>query len=148
MSYSFDLSGSGDAREIALIRDEIDDVSASAEENGGAEGADYFVSDERIRARLANIEAPADAGATHKRLLAAASLLDTLATNQAYVWKKQRTLEQETDGTAVAAAIRAHATALRKRVEASLAQSRADAAKTAALNSEPCGGAVELQPVF
>jgi hypothetical protein len=125
MAYTFLLNGSGNDKEIALIRDEIDDVSSSPD--GGIAGQDYFVSDERISARLANVEAPTDANPGEKRLLTAASLLDTLATNQAYVQKKQRTLGQETDGPAVAAAIRAHATALRKRVDVAITDRREQA---------------------
>jgi hypothetical protein len=46
--------------------------------------------------------------------LAAALALDTIASNEALVQKKMRLLDVQTDGPAVAAALRAHATALRK----------------------------------
>lgn len=120
MSYSFNLSGSDDTLQIALVRDEIDDISSSDELGGGSEGVNYFVTDERILARLtsAGDELGASASLLEKRLSAAASILDTLATNQAYILKKQETLEQDTDGPAVAAAIRAHAKTLRERLAA------------------------------
>ena len=120
MSYSFNLNGTGEALEIALIRDEIDDISNVATEGGGVEGANYFVTDERIMARLngAADELPAGSGLLEIRLSACASILDTLATNQAYVLKKQETLDQSMDGPAVADSIRKHAAALRIRVTA------------------------------
>lgn len=118
MPYSFDLSSSGDTLQIALLRDEIDDISSSADLDGGSEGVNYFVTDERILARLtsAGDELGSSASLLERRLSAAASILDTLATNQAYILKKQETLEQDTDGPAVAAAIRAHAKTLRDRL--------------------------------
>ncbi|HEY8766043.1 MAG TPA: hypothetical protein VIP09_02075 [Dehalococcoidia bacterium] len=48
--------------------------------------------------------------------LAAALALDTIASNEALVQKKIRLLDIQTDGPAVALALRAHATALREQV--------------------------------
>lgn len=45
--------------------------------------------------------------------LAAAQALDTIASNEALVAKKQRTLDLDTDGPAVAKALREHAAQLR-----------------------------------
>lgn len=120
MSYSFNLNGTGEALEIALIRDEIDDISYSESLNGGAIGVDYFVTDERILTRLASAadELPTGSSATEIRLAVSASILDTLATNQAYVLKKQETLDQSMDGPAVAKAIRDHAKSLLSRLAA------------------------------
>jgi len=134
MSYTFNLAGSGDAKDIALIRDEIDDVSSSADEDGGTEGTDYFLTDERILARLSSAtdEMPLDATDQELRLVACASILDTLATNQAYVQKKQTTQDESTDGPAVADSIRAHAKSLRSRANLSLAERRNTAANDAA----------------
>jgi hypothetical protein len=146
MAYTFNLDGSGDTLQIALVRDEIDDVSGVED---GTEGTDYFLSDARITARLTSaLEESPDAGELEVRLLAAASCLDTLATNQAYVLKKQRTLGQETDGAAVADAIRAHAASLRKRAAAVKAERDATTEATAWIDTEPYGGTVALVPTF
>ena len=53
-------------------------------------------------------------------MLAAALALDTIASNEALVQKKIRLLDLTTDGPAVAAALRAHATALRQQVAAGI----------------------------
>lgn len=118
--YTFLLDGNQQQKQIAMIRDEIDDISVSSELGGGEEGVDYFLSDERILSRMGSVEEslPGNPAQVAIRLFTAASLLDTLATNQAYVLKKQRTLEQDTDGPAVAASIRAHAKSLRERAAA------------------------------
>ncbi|MBW3636497.1 MAG: hypothetical protein KY445_08545 [Armatimonadetes bacterium] len=149
MAYTFLLSGSEEPRRIALVRNEIDDVSASTAEDGGVAGTDYFLSDERIKAFLvtAGEEAWRDANDTEKRLLACAAILDTLATNQAYVLKKQRTMSDETDGPAVAASIRAHAKSCRDRAATSRKERREAAAIVAAEASafgEPIGGNIPL----
>jgi mRNA-degrading endonuclease toxin of MazEF toxin-antitoxin module len=131
MAYTFVLDGTDEQQRIAFVRDEIDDVT---ETGSPVQGRDYFLSDERILARLASAkeEAPSDANETEVRLMACAAILDTLATNQAYQLKVGRTLGEERDGKAVAEAIRAHATALRKRASGSLTDRRAEAAKVEA----------------
>jgi hypothetical protein len=50
-------------------------------------------------------------------LLAAAQALDTIATNEALVQKRITLLDLSTDGPATAAALRAHAKALREQFE-------------------------------
>ena len=135
MAYSFKLSGgTADELQVARVRDEIDDVSASAAEDGGVVGTDYFLTDERILRRLADVENKASTD-VNKSLLAAASALDTLATNQAYVLKKKQTLGEDIDGAAVSKEIRAHATTLRRRV----AQSEVEAAEVIAATQATLG---------
>lgn len=58
--------------------------------------------------------------------LAAAQALDVIASNEALVQKKVRLLDVQTDGPAVAAALRAHATALRKQALDEIAIEDAD----------------------
>lgn len=67
--------------------------------------ADPVFTDAEIEAFLA-LEGPVK--------LAAAQALDTMASNEAMVSKKIRTLDLQTDGPAVAASLRASATELRR----------------------------------
>lgn len=116
MAYSFLLTGGTEAQtQIARVRDEIDDVTSA---DPPIEGTDYFLSDERIARRLADVESEAST-AVNRALLASASALRTLATNQAYVLKKKSTMGEDIDGTAVASSIMAHAKALENRVATS-----------------------------
>lgn len=149
MAYTFNLAGTGNEKRIALVRDEIDDV---ANKESPVVGADYFVTDERIMARLTSAadEAPAGSVEVETRLMACASILETLATNQAYVIKVGRTLGEERDGAKVADAIRAHAKSCITRAEKSR-KARLDAAAEVAANAalpvEPLGGNVPLVAV-
>lgn len=131
MAYTFILAGTAAEKQIALIRNQIDDVAAS--ENPTA-GTDYFLSDERIAAFVQDAvdEAPTDANDAEKRLMAAAAAEGALAKNQAFVLKKARTLGREDDGPAVGAEIRAHSASLLKRAWQSINDRRALADKTAA----------------
>ncbi len=134
MSYTFFLSGgTADQTQIARVRDEIDDVSSSAAQDGGTEGRDYFLSDERILRRLRDVAGEAS-NDVNRALLACASALETLSTNQAYVLKKKRTMGEDVDGPAVAATIMAHAKSLKARValsEEKLAANLSTGAETA-----------------
>lgn len=114
MSYSF-LLESDDAQEsqIAAVRDECDDVTTKANPQ---EGADYFLSDERIGRRLRD-EARDYRTPQNLVRIVAASCLDTLATNQAFILKVGQTLGETRDGAKVADAIRRHAASLREAVE-------------------------------
>lgn len=139
MAYTFNLDSVDPAeRQVAAIRDEIDDVAAAGPIK---EGESYFLSDERIQARIAEVAAElgSDTNASETRLWVAASCLDTLATNQAYVLKKGRTLSEEFDGAAVGKEIRAHADTLRKRARASL-QMRRDTASYEERQAKPIAG--------
>lgn len=146
MAYSFILDGNPQEREIALVRNETEDVTSAG---SPVEGSDYFLPNERIQAFLetAREEAPADANDAEVRLWASAACLDVLATNQAYVLKKQETLAEKTDGPAVAKEIREHAARCRARAEKSLNRRREDAANAAAEAApiaEPMGGNTPL----
>jgi hypothetical protein len=148
MAYTFELAGVGPARQIAKVRDEIDDVTSVP--GGGVEGKDHFLSDARIAKRLADAqtELGTDANALECELFAAGSALDTLATNQAYVLKKQMSAGKEIDGPSVAKEIRTHAETLRKRARKSLTDRR-DAVEVAAGEaSEPDGSGVYLETRF
>lgn len=149
MAYTF-LLASPDVqlKAIALIRDEIDDVSGSAAENGGVMGVDYFLSDERIVSRLANIEAPAGSSDNEKQLLTAAGILDTLATNQAFILKKKKTLGDEVDGPAVAKSIREHAESLRRRAARARADREALEAVAAGTSTPARSGSVRVTTSF
>jgi hypothetical protein len=147
MAYTFNLNGNAQEKNIAAVRDEIDDVTDVAQP---IKGKHYFLADERISSRItkAATELGADANAVELELWAAASCLDTLATNQAYVLKKQRTAGKELDGPAVAKEIRAHAESLRKRARTSLANRREEAAADASQIDSPCSGSVQLVPTY
>ncbi len=113
MPYSFILnSANAQVRQVALVRDLVDDVTLVTPPE---EGKHYFLSDERIKQRLST-EKRDGRTETHLAKMAAASVLDTLATNQAYVLKVGQTLGESRDGAAVAASIRAHAKSLRAEV--------------------------------
>ena len=135
-SYSFLLAGTSEQKQIALVRNEIDDLTDAEQPKPGA---DYFVSDERITAFLASSqdEAPDDANEVEVRLWACAAILDTLATNQAYQLKVGQTLGESRDGAKVADAIRAHAKTCRARAQTSLDDRRKLAAHQLALGQRP-----------
>jgi hypothetical protein len=151
MPYSYRLTnGTPDERQIALVRREVDDRT---EVFPPYPGKDYFQHDADILAALesAREEAPSDANDVEVRLMACAAILDTLATNQVYIQKKQRTLADETDGPAVGKEIRAHAANLRARVRDSI-QSRCALAENEAAAGrkmvKPVPGGVSIRTVF
>jgi hypothetical protein len=158
MSYSFNLlSGTPEQRQIALVRNETEDVSGSNAQDGGVIGTDYVFTDERILAFLesAREEAPQDANDAEVRLFACGKVLDALATNQAFILKKQRTLHEETDGAAVAKEIRAHAASCRASANGLIADRRkqaalgdAEAERTANRPVRPRGGGVRICPTL
>lgn len=148
MAYTFDLESTDETlKQISLVRDLIDDVASVA---NPTEGADYFVSDARISARLfdAAMELPPDANALEIRLLAASSIEGTLAKNQAFVLKKLKTLGAEYDGPAVSKEIREHAAELAQRAFASLKNRRADAAAAASKPVTRPSGSFVMETVF
>ncbi len=115
MSFSFLLGDAVlDTRQVARVRNHTGDTGDGTTD-GGTEGRDYFLSDERI---LGFLDDEAENAATEKLIakLAAAAALDMLATNEAYVQKVQTTLGESTDGAATAKAIRDHANSLRRQV--------------------------------
>ncbi len=136
MSYTFNLNGTPEQKKIALVRNEIEDVTSVPEPK---EGANFVFTDERINAFLASAEneAPADANETEIRLAACGAMLDVLATNQAYVLKVGQTLGESRDGAKVADAIRAHAKTCRARAQTSLQDRRKLAAEALALGKRP-----------
>jgi hypothetical protein len=129
MSFTFEpRSPDPDTLQVARVRNHSGDTGDGSPQ-GGQEGVDYFLSDERILLFLAD-EADAALENAQVARLAAADALDTLATNEAYVQKVQSTLGESTDGARGAAAIRAHATALRAAVTAARLESAAGGSGT------------------
>lgn len=147
MGYTFHPGGTLDEKNIAFVRDLIDDLISTDQrlDQDNIEGVDYFLSDERILSRIetAGAELGSDAALIEIRLMAAASCLNTLAINQGYVLKKQKTMEEETDGPAVADSIRKDAAQLAARARSARDTRLAAGARVA----EPLsgGGYIDLR---
>lgn len=105
MSYTFDLTATGDDLAVSRVRSLVDDVAAS---NSPVEGTHYFLSDARI---LENLTAAAAlvSGLWPLVWQASAFCLAALATNQAYVLSVYKGAAEEFDGAKVADSIRADA---------------------------------------
>ena len=115
MAYTYELDSTDEqTRQIAEVRDEIDDITNA---ENPLEGENYFLTDERIKRRLV---ASAKIGRSSENVvkLAAAAALDTLATNQTYILKVGSTLAETRDGAKVGDSIRKHAESLRAQVKA------------------------------
>lgn len=139
--YTFNLATTGTTLAISRVRDEIDDVTAVA--GGGVEGKDHFLSDARIESRLAGAVLVVS-GEWPVVWQAAATCLDTLATNQAFVLKVKTTMGEQVDGESVAKAIREHARALEKRAREGVTVATVEPVVVAA----PVPGTVRMETVF
>ena len=118
---------------VGQIRILINDTVQRVDPANTAAGAQYLFSDAQITAVngmvVANLGLNTGTSPTPASLslrFAAADLIDTLANNEAYVAKKIRTESLQTDGPAVANALRIGAEAMRS--QAKLELERADLA--------------------
>ena len=113
MGYTYELDSTDEqTRQIAEVRDEIDDITNA---ENPLEGENYFLTDERIKRRLV-MSAKIGRASENVVKLASAAALDTLATNQTYVLKVGSTLGESRDGAKVGDSIRKHAASLREEV--------------------------------
>lgn len=141
MSYSFLLDSGTDAQKlIAAVRDEIGDVTASADEDGGTEGLHYHFSDARINRRIQQF-AVGSRTDEDVILLASASLLDTWASTLLVVLGDKTTLSQSNEASKTAKEMRDHAATCRQRVadsEAAAADANNDGVSDGYVSPQSC----------
>lgn len=97
---------------VGMVRNLINDVDQRIDPANPTAPAEYLFSDGRLNAFITGAQGTGDI--TNPRLkFAAADAIDAIADNEVLISKKIRTEDLQTDGPAVANALRAHSATLR-----------------------------------